>query len=200
MKKSFAYPIIFMALLTGLFTFILAFLNETTAERVALLQETDLRLKVLYSFGIEVTTEDATEIEKLFNEKIEEEVVDDTTIFVAKENGEKLGYAFPVSGPGLWGTINAYAAITPDYNELLGIAFIKHDETPGLGGRIEEEIYLEQFQGLDLTTSTGGVYVVNNPAPNGNIDAIAGATLTSNAVAKILNEDIDSFIQARRGN
>ena len=200
MKKSFAYPIIFMALLTGLFTFILAFLNETTAERVALLQETDLRLKVLYSFGIEVTTEDATEIEKLFNEKIEEEVVDDTTIFVAKENGEKLGYAFPVSGPGLWGTINAYAAITPDYNELLGIAFIKHDETPGLGGRIEEEIYLEQFQGLDLTTSTGGVYVVNNPAPNGNIDAIAGATLTSNAVAKILNEDIDSFIQARRGD
>ena len=200
MKKSFAYPIIFMALLTGMFTFILAFLNESTAERVALLQETDLRLKVLYAFNIEVTTEDATEIEKLFNEKIEEEVVEDTTIFIAKENGEEVGYAFPVSGPGLWGTINAYAAITPDYNQLLGIAFIKHDETPGLGGRIEEEIYLEQFQSLDLTTSTGGVYVVYNPAPNGNIDAIAGATLTSNAVAKLLNEDIDSFIQARRGN
>lgn len=200
MKKSFAYPIIFMALLTGMFTFILAFLNETTAERVALLQETDLRLKVLYAFGIEVTTVDATEIETLFNEKIEEEVVEDTTIFIAKENGEEMGYAFPVSGPGLWGTINAYAAITPDYSELLGIAFIKHDETPGLGGRIEEEIYLEQFQGLDLTTSTGGVYVVYNPAPNGNIDAIAGATLTSNAVAKLLNEDIDSFIKARRGN
>lgn len=200
MKKSFAYPIIFMALLTSLFTFILAFLNETTAERVVLLQETDLRLKVLYAFDIEVTTEDATEIEKLFNEKIEEEIVEDTTIFIAKENGEEKGYAFPVSGPGVWGTINAYAAITPDYKQLLGIAFIKHDETPGLGGRIEEEIYLEQFQGLDLTTSTGGVYVVNNPAPNGNIDAIAGATLTSNAVAKLLNEDIDSFIQARRGN
>jgi Na+-transporting NADH:ubiquinone oxidoreductase subunit C len=116
-----------------------------------------------------------------------------------KENGEDKGYAFPVVGPGLWGQINGYAAISTDYNELLGIVFIKHEETPGLGGRIEEEQYLSQFRNLDLSSASDGNFIIYRPAANGNVDAIAGATLTSNSVAKLLNEDIYGFIQGRKG-
>ena len=204
-KKSFLYPIVFMSLLTAIFVFLLAFLNESTAEQVAILQETDLRKKILYVFDIDVSTEDPLEIEKIFNENVEEEIINDEnndpqSIFVLKENGEDKGYAFPVSGPGLWGGINAYAAISTDYSKLLGIVFIKHEETPGLGGRIDEEVYLQQFRDLDLTQGTDeGNYVVYRPAADGNVDAIAGATLTSNSVAKLLNEDINNFIKERKG-
>lgn len=199
MKKSFAYPIVFMSILTAVFVLILATLDQSTAERVAILQGTDLRKKILYSFDIQVPTEDPLEIEALFNENIEEEIIDEESIYILKEGGEEKGYAFPVSGPGLWGGINAYAAITTDYSKLLGIVFIKHEETPGLGGRIDEEAYLQQFRGLELSQTTGENYIVYRPANGGNVDAISGATLTSNAVAKLLNEDIDSFIKARKG-
>jgi Na+-transporting NADH:ubiquinone oxidoreductase subunit C len=198
-KSSFLYPIIFMSLITAISVFALAFLNESTAERVATLQETDLRTKILYVFDIDVSTTDANEIEKLFNEHVEEEILDDSRIFILKENGEDKGYAFPVVGPGLWGQINGYAAISTDYNELLGIVFIKHEETPGLGGRIEEEQYLSQFRNLDLSSASDGNFIIYRPAANGNVDAIAGATLTSNSVAKLLNEDIYGFIQGRKG-
>lgn len=198
-KTSFMYPIIFMSLITAVSVFALAFLDQSTAERVATLQETDLRTKILYVFNIDVNTTDADEIEKLFFENVEEELLEENRIFILKENGEDKGYAFPVVGPGLWGQINGYAAISTDYNELLGIVFVKHEETPGLGGRIEEEEYLSQFRNLDLSNASDGNYIVYRPANNGNIDAIAGATLTSNSVAKLLNEDINGFIQSRKG-
>lgn len=199
MRKSFAYPIIFMTLITAITVFVLAFLNESTAERVATLQETELRTKILYAFDIEVNTKDPVQIENIFKENIKEEIYGEDIIFILKENNQDAGYAFPVNGPGLWGTINAYVAISTDYKELLGIVFTKHEETPGLGGRIEEEAFLSQFRGLDVSNAENGNYIVYRPAANGNIDAIAGATLTSQSVSKLLNEDIDIFINARKG-
>lgn len=199
MKKSFAYPIIFMALLTAVFTFVLAFLDQSTAEKVALLQETELRKKILYVFDIDVPTDVPEEIEVLFNDHIKEEKNDDQVIFEAIENGEIKGYAFPVQGPGLWGIIDGYVGVSADYSELLGIEFISHSETPGLGGRIGEDAYKEQFRGIDISNVKTGDYVIYRPASGGNVDAIAGATLTSQSVSKLLNADIESFIKERRG-
>ncbi|WFA09379.1 FMN-binding protein [Tissierella sp. Yu-01] len=199
MRKSFAYPILFMTLITSITVFALAFLNESTAERVATLQETELRTKILYAFDIDLNTDDPVEIERIFYENIEEETSGEERIFILKENNQDTGYAFPVSGPGLWGTINAYVAISTDYDELLGIVFVKHEETPGLGGRIEEEAFLQQFRGLNVSSAEDGNYIVYRPATNGNVDAIAGATLTSQSVANLLNQDIDIFINARKG-
>ncbi len=81
------------------------------------------------------------------------------------------------------GTVEGYAAISADNSELLGIDFVSHSETPGLGGRISEEPFKEQFRNLDLTNAKGGEYIVYRPAPDGNVDSIAGATLTSKSVS-----------------
>lgn len=199
MKKSFIYPIIFMALLTAIFTFVLAYLDYSTADRIALLQNTELRVKIMNVFDIDVPTQDPKEIEALFNENIVEEVVDEKVIYEALNNGEIIGYAFPVEGPGLWGIIDGYVGVSSDYSKILGIEFIAHSETPGLGGRIDEEIFKEQFRNLDISNIQGGQYVIYRPAPGGNVDAIAGATLTSQSVSKLLNADIEDFIKERRG-
>ncbi|NLJ99414.1 MAG: FMN-binding protein [Tissierellia bacterium] len=199
MNKSFSFPIIFMVVITAVFTLILAYLNYTTVDVIAYNEETDLRKTLLYVFDIDIPSEEPEEIEKVFNEYVGEEEVGDDTIYYVKENDEITGYAFPVDGTALWGTVQGYAAISGDYKQLLGIDFVSHSETPGLGGRISEEWFKEQFRGLDLEDVQDGQYIVYRPAPGGNVDAIAGATQTSNSVSKLLNEDIYEFINRRKG-
>lgn len=199
MKKSFAYPIIFMALLTAIFTIVLSYLNYSTAEKIASLQGADLQKKILYVFNIDLPSEEVEDIKRVFDEKIESEEIDDEIIYTFKENGQVQGYAFPATGPGLWGTINAYVGITSDYSEMLGLEFISQDETPGLGGRITEEWYKEQFRGINLTDTLDNNYVIYRPATGGNVDAIAGATLTSKSVSNLVNEDMYNFIKERKG-
>lgn len=199
MKKSFSFPIIFMIIITAFFTFILAFLNYSTADKIAFNQETELRRKILYVFDIEPKSNSPEDVEKAFEENIEEETIDEDIIYIIKENDEVSGYAFPVRGSGLWGSIEGYVGISADYSKILGLDFISHSETPGLGGRISEDPYKEQFRGLDITNAKDENYIIYKPAPGGNVDSIAGATLTSKSVSKFLNEDIDKFIKERKG-
>lgn len=199
MKKSFSFPIIFMVVITALFTFVLAFLNHSTAERIAFNQETELRKKILYVFDIPVKLDNPEDIEKVFSENISEEKVDDDIIYTVKKDGEIAGYAFPVRGSGLWGSIVGYVGITSDFSQIIGLDFISHSETPGLGGRISEEYFKEQFRDLNIQNVEDGNYIIYRPAPGGNVDAIAGATLTSKSVSKFLNEDIKDFIKNRKG-
>lgn len=199
MKDSFAYPVIVMVVITAILVFALAFLNASTAERVELLQETNLRESILYVFEVEVNTEDPEEIEKIFKEHTVEEEVEGQRVFTYVENGEELSYAFPFTGSGLWGTVEGYAGISTDLTELLGVVFVNHEETPGLGGRIDELAYREQFRHIDLTDETGDDYIIIRPASGGNVDAIAGATQTSNAIVIMLNEDIEWFLNLKGG-
>ncbi|HEY8362099.1 MAG TPA: FMN-binding protein [Tissierellaceae bacterium] len=198
MKKSFAYPIIFMIVISAIFTFALAFLNQSTAEKIALNQEIELYRKILYIFNIDVPSEKPEDILETFRNNIGTLPYDDTIMYVHYgDNGEILGYAVPISGSGLWGTIEGYVGISSDYTTILGIDFTKQSETPGLGGRISEESFKEQFRGLDITNVIDGNYIIYKPAPGGNVDAIAGATLTSKSVSKIINEDLHSFLKER---
>lgn len=199
MKDSFAYPIIVMVILTAVLVFILALLNSSTAERVELLQETNLRSSILYVFDIDVDTDNPEQIEDIFNEYTEEEEIDGERVFTYMENGEEMAYAFPFRGSGLWGQIEGYAGITTDLTDLIGVVFVDHEETPGLGGRIDELEFREQFREIDLTDESGGDYIVTRPASGGNIDAIAGATQTSNSVVNMLNDDIEWFINVKGG-
>lgn len=198
MKKSFSFPIIFMVVITAFFTFILAFLNYKTTDVILYNQQTDLRKTILYVFDIELPSEDPKVVEETFNKYIEEEKIGEETIYTVKEGEEITGFAFPIDGAALWGTVEGYAGISSDYSKLLGIDFVSHSETPGLGGRISEEWFKEQFRGLDLTLVDDGEYIVYKPAPNGNVDAIAGATQTSRSVSDFINKDIYEFINLRK--
>ncbi|MGO1468702.1 MAG: FMN-binding protein [Tissierella sp.] len=198
MKKSFAYPIIFMSLVTAVFAALLATLDYSTAEQIEFLANTELQEKILYVFDIPVESEDPEEIDKQFEETIEtKELENNKKLYLLEENGEDKAYAFPVSGSGLWGNIEGYAGISADYSTLIGIDFISHSETPGLGGRISEEWFKEQFRGIDLEDPKDE-YIIYTPASGGNVDAITGATLTSQSVREFLNEDIEEFIEERK--
>lgn len=199
MKKSFIYPVAFMALVTAFFTFILAFMDYSTADKITFMQETDLRKKILYIFDIDIKSSEPDEVDRVFKTNVEEDFIDGKRIFYLMDDNSISAYAFPAAGSGLWGNVEAYVGITSDYSTIVGIDFISHSETPGLGGRISEEGFKNQFRGLDISKVIDGNYILYKPAPSGNVDAIAGATLTSKSVSNFLNEDIDDFIKSRKG-
>lgn len=198
-KQSFLYPAIFMIVLSAILTFALAFLNEQTKPVVAMNQEVELQSKILYVFDIDVPSDDPEEINRIFEEKVEEEDYEGKSLFKHVENGQTVAYAVPFAGPGLWGSIDGYVGVTEDLTTTTGIEFITQSETPGLGGRIGEQPYKSQFRGIDISSPQGDALIVARPAPGGNIDAISGATQTSTYVENMVNEDLGAFIDSMKG-
>lgn len=194
-KKSLAYPIIFVLILAAIMTFALAFLNQATQPIVQANQEEELMRKVLYVFDIDTSGMDIENLNQYFDENIQRQGDEEREIFALVENGEKTAYALPVFGPGLWGGIDAYVGVDKEFNETIGLEFIAQEETPGLGGRIAEDWYKDQFRGIEIDKDSPGPYVINNPAPGGNIDAIAGATQTSQFVVDMVNDGLEHYIQ-----
>ena len=194
-KKSFVYPVIFMVLVTAVFTLVLAFLNQSTVEAIQRNKELDLRRKILYVFDMLDENDSEEEVTKKIENNIEEKSYkDDQIVYVLKENGETKAYAVPFNGPGLWGSIDGYIGVDKELKHITGIEFINQSETPGLGGRIGEAPYKEQFRDVDVTNRVGDEIIINRPASGGNVDAIAGATQTSTFVKNMLNQDLIEFI------
>ncbi|HBC30428.1 MAG TPA: NADH:quinone oxidoreductase [Clostridiales bacterium] len=193
MKNSIYYPIIFMMAVTAIFITVLAGLNFVTADTISFNQESELQQKILYIFDI---LPDGTEkdIERVFNESVIEKEWGELRGYALIQGGKERAYAIPVKGAGLWGSIIGYIGLNTDYSEIIGIEFVTQNETPGLGGRISEDLYKEQFRGIDISGKTEN-FIISSPEPGSNVDAIAGATQTSNAVVKLINEDIKLFLR-----
>lgn len=182
-KKQILYPVFFMILLTGIYTFVLAFINESTVDIIAAQEALRVKRSVLYVLDLP-SDGTAEEVNQLYDSKLESKPFGDDAYYIYKEDGVVSGYAFPYVGKGLWGSISGYIAVSGDLNTILGVDFIAHSETPGLGGRIDEEWFKAQFRGVPVEESESLIFL---PADGGNIDSITGATSTSEAVRNILN-------------
>lgn len=201
-KKSMAYPVVFMLVLTGVLTLALAFINQKAEPIIEFNQEVELKQKILYVFNILPEGASPEEVNEIFDEKVVDldKPFNDRAVYALKEDNNEVAYAVPISGPGLWGSIEAYLGVSKDMKIVTGIEFIKQEETPGLGGRISEADYKNQYRELDISNPVGNEIIINRPAEGGNVDAIAGATQTSSFVTKMLNTDVQEFINSWGGN
>lgn len=95
------------------------------------------------------------------------------------------GYVFKEVGQGLWGEVEAVVGLDANGEYLTGIEILKHNETPGLGARIEESAFKDQFRGKRGPLS---MHAGSSPAPETEFDAITGATQSSRAVLQIINQ------------
>lgn len=188
-KKSMVYPAIFMIVLSAILTFILAFINEQTkpiVERNAIL---NVQEKILNVLSVE---NDGTPDGKLkaFADNITEtgETFNDEPIYKYEVNGEVKGYAVAVKGNGLWGPITGFLGLSSDYKEVLGLDFTSQQETPGLGGRIEEDSYKNQYRNIPSDDIAS------------NVDGISGATGTSSAVQRMIDANVKAFLEQVGGN
>jgi Na+-transporting NADH:ubiquinone oxidoreductase subunit C len=76
-------------------------------------------------------------------------------------------------------------ALKDDYDTVKGVTFYEHSETPGLGGEITNPNWVKTWEGKEVYGEDGNVQfeVVKGGAKGAHeIDALSGATLTSNGV------------------
>lgn len=174
------YPLVFMFVVTAACILLTSGLYLTTQDRAIANELSFTRRAILDAGGLEYTP--TTEgIEKTYNEKIQAE--GEGSYYIA-ESSEGKRYILPMQGPGLWGTIAIMVGLEEDLTTFSGLAIVSQNETPGLGGRIEEPWFTAQFQGKKSPFT-----LVNEgtaEAPN-EIDAITGATRTSEYFRNLTN-------------
>ncbi len=95
----------------------------------------------------------------------------------------------PVHGYGLWSTLYGFLALKPDGDEIVGLQFYEHAETPGLGGEVDNPNWRAQWRGKELFSEDGelAIQLVKSGASGDHqVDGLAGATLTSNGVHNLV--------------
>ena len=102
-------------------------------------------------------------------------------------SGNTVGYVFVITNSnGYSGDIKLSLGIKAD-GTVYGIRFTELNETPGKGSLADEPEFREQF-----SNRNADAFELNSENPNG-IDAITGATITSNAVLDAVNAGLDYF-------
>ena len=101
-------------------------------------------------------------------------------------SGNVVGYVFFRTEPGSQGPIDLAGGVDAAFTTLTGMKVMGHGETPGMGAKIVEPAFRDQFTNVaiaDLQLSSKG----------GKIDAISGATISSKAVISGLNGQIEEL-------
>lgn len=108
------------------------------------------------------------------------------------DKDQTVGYAFTTEGSGYQGTIKILVGITPQLDKLTGIIVLENIETPGLGAKISDKEFQDQFRSISLRNPLE--YVLNKkPQKENQVQAITGATISSRAVIKIINNGINEI-------
>jgi len=176
-----------------------AALHLATAERVGRNADLFLQRAVLEAAGLALPGTPAAAA-ALFRETVTAEPADAPERFYVRDaaDGALRAVVFKRRGRGLWGTIDAVVAYDPAARVFGEIRFLEHNETPGLGARIEEPWFQRQ------TAGKTGPFVLRpegtgSDAPT-EIDAITGATVTSSAVRDLLNAVARDAAQAKESS
>lgn len=106
-----------------------------------------------------------------------------------------VGLAIEAEGMGYQDVIRVLYGYSPADDAVVGIRVLESKETPGLGDRIEHDPeFLANFERLDVALDAGGTALAHpivavkhgTKQQPWQVDAITGATISSNAIARIL--------------
>ena len=197
-RQSVIYTVIFTFLVSFVFVFILAFANEGTRELVAINQKINRQRAILNAMNVQYSGDE--DVLKKYKD-VKEVTRGDVTFYTTSVNGEPF-FAKEFNGSGLWGNINGILAVNGDFTRVVGMEIINHNETPGLGGRIDEPWFKEQLRGekiVDGTVRVGSAGDGDTDHDNGMIDAVTGASRTSDSVEVILSKELSVISDALGG-
>ncbi len=109
-------------------------------------------------------------------------------VFIAQKQEKITGYAIETIAPnGYSGEIKLIVGVDTNGN-ILGVRALSHQETPGLGDKIEQRKtpWVLSFNGKSLANTSATAWQVKKDG--GEFDAFTGATITPRAVvASVFN-------------
>lgn len=176
MKKGIfkkIYPIFLLTIVVFISVSLLVVINNITLQRVKAQQEAEI----------------VNLLVKIFPKMSDYEYKNE--IYFIYEDDKEIGYAFLAVGKGYGGEIDILVGLDEDFT-VKEVTIISHTETPGLGGKITEASFRDQFKGLsvdDIALRKDG----------GKVDAITGATISSKAVVEAVRNKMIEKINAIEG-
>lgn len=151
--------------------------------------------------------------EEFWNQFSKLDLVHNLYIFNAVNNNRNI-YCFEVGGVGFWDKIVGYICLEQGLENIAGITFYDHKETPGLGQRIEEGWFQGQFSFWKKR-----IFVDNDFHPSfhvskqvgtydgscldkavNEVDGITGASETSRGLDRFLTENLQFVFKRIREN
>lgn len=119
------------------------------------------------------------------------------TMLAKDASGNELGYAFTVTTSEGYGGDIQFAMGIKDDGTLNGISILSISETAGLGMKANTDAFKDQFKDKNVEkfeyTKTGAV-------SDEQIDALSGATITTNAMTNGVNAGLCAFQYEKGGN
>lgn len=190
-KSKFFKNCIALLLITLVAGLALASVNEITKAPIAKAEE-QARLDAYNAVyeGVEFKTIDNTDIllgeaqAALDAENLSACSVNDV-LAATDESGNVVGYVMSATSPsGYGGDIQVAVGISCETNSITGFSVLSHSETAGLGAKCAEDDFTLQFEGKSADKLE---YVKGTAQTDTQIDAISGATITTNAVTEAVN-------------
>jgi Na+-transporting NADH:ubiquinone oxidoreductase subunit C len=137
----------------------------------------------------------------------------ESIIYIIKdEAGQKAGLILPIRSQGLWALMYGFIALKNDAKTVVGFQYYQQGETPGLGAEVNNPKWKAQWVGKLVFDESNApkISLVKLRAAEGSseanhqIDALSGATITSNGVQNSLrywlsNEAFGKFLSVYRG-
>jgi electron transport complex protein RnfG len=124
------------------------------------------------------------------------------------EQRRLVGIALEASGMGYQDVIHVLYGYATSADAIIGLQVLESRETPGLGDKIETDPgFLENFAGLDVSLAADGTDLAHRiefvkPGEKQHpwqIDGITGATISSTAIARILDQSAAWWIPRIHG-
>lgn len=185
--------IVFVLVLGALLTSALVSVDAFTKPFIEANMAKKLQTSVLSAAGIEYT-EDT--LDKIFSENIKEvaypESLQSDGAFYVTGAGEVI---FAFTGSGLQDQVSGAICMNPDLETIRGITIVSQKETPGLGGRIKDDEFLNQFKGKKVFPKLK-IQSPGKASGDNEVDGISGATLSCNALEAMLNSESKKYIPA----
>ena len=118
-------------------------------------------------------------------------------VYRARRGGQVQAVCYQVSAPGYGNTAMVIAVGVDRAGTLLGTRVISHNETPGLGDKIElsKSDWILSFTGRSLNDPQPDKWAVKKDG--GVFDQFTGATITPRAVVKAVKAGLEFFATHR---
>lgn len=121
----------------------------------------------------------------------------DEVMLVKDESGSEIGYAFTVTTSEGYGGDIQFAMGVKDDGTLNAISILTISETAGLGMKANTDEFKSQFAGKQVESFA---YTKDGAASDEQIDALSGATITTNAMVNGVNAGLCAFRYEKGGN
>ncbi|WP_099468054.1 FMN-binding protein [Konateibacter massiliensis] len=160
-----------------------------------------LIIAVTYFITAPIALQKNAELEKQAMQNLVEdatdfvEVTDKADWYAAQKSGETIAYIVPAEIKGYGGIISMLVAVSIE-DRVLDYKILSANETPGLGDNASKLPFRSQFEGK----IAAALVVTKDKSNTQNIQALTGATITSEAVTKAVRTAQESVVAYMGGN